>query len=104
MEHQRHFESASQTATTGVGRLRALIADLSQRVHMLDCDMAAEEERCGVFDRSDAQYSMLARTIAARSENLKATITALEARLTSTGLSSGLMPKVYLEEQAGVAN
>jgi hypothetical protein len=84
MKHQPHFESARQTAKTEAERVRGMIADLSRTVHLLDCDVAAEEERCRIYDLSDAEYPMLARNIAARSENLKATIAALEARLTST--------------------
>ena len=84
MKHQPHFENARQIATMEAERVRGIIADLSRTVHLLDCDVAAEEERCRIYDRSDAEYPMLARIIAARSENLKATIATLEARLTST--------------------
>jgi hypothetical protein len=82
MQHQ-YLENVRQTSTTESERLRGMIADLSRRVLLLDSDVAAEEERYGVYDRSDAGYPMLARIIAARSENLKVTITTLEERLIS---------------------
>jgi hypothetical protein len=40
-------------------------------VHILDCDIATEEDRARVSDHSDAAYPMLARTLAARRKNLK---------------------------------
>jgi hypothetical protein len=83
MKHQPHFESVSKPAMTETDRIRAMIADLGRTVRILDSEVAIEEERCGISDRSDAQYPMLARTAAARSENLRATIAALEMRLTS---------------------
>jgi BMFP domain-containing protein YqiC len=90
MEHQPHFGSASDPGTTEAVRILSMIADIKRTVQLFDFDVVTEEQRCGVFDRADAQYSILARTIAARSENLKATIAALEARLRST---SSVVPK-----------
>jgi hypothetical protein len=58
-----------------------LIADLDRIVHILDCDIATEEDRARVSDHSDAAYPMLARTLAARRKNLKVTIAALQRRL-----------------------
>jgi hypothetical protein len=66
---------------TEAKHVRSTIADLSRTLFVIDREVAAEEERCNVFDRSDARYSMLARTIVARSENLRATIDTLETRL-----------------------
>jgi hypothetical protein len=85
MKQQPHFERAGQTAATEVERIKAIIVGLNRTANMLDQDVGAEEARSGVSDRSDSRYSILARDIATRSENLKATIAALEARLTSTG-------------------
>ena len=81
MKHQPHFESANKTKIPQTERIQGIIADLSRTVHLLDGDVAAEEERCRIYDLSHAEYPVLARTIAARSENLKATIALLEARL-----------------------
>jgi hypothetical protein len=48
---------------------------------MLNSDIAAEEERAQVFDRSQPEYPILARMLAARRHNLTGTIAALERRL-----------------------
>jgi hypothetical protein len=52
-------------------------------IQVLDCDVQTEEERSGAFDPSHPHYSVLAKTLLARRDNLKATIAALEARLSS---------------------
>jgi hypothetical protein len=82
MKHQPNFENTTlETGTPEQRRLKILISDLGRKVRILDNDVAFEEQRSGIADRSDAQYSMLARTAAARSENLKMTIVTLEVRL-----------------------
>ena len=58
-----------------------LIADLGRIVHMLNSDIAAEEERAQVFERCQPEYPALARMLAARRDNLMSTIAALERRL-----------------------
>jgi hypothetical protein len=79
MKHQRHFESA--TASQEALQIGELIADLDRIVQILNNDIAAEEEQAQVFERSQPEYPMLARTLAARRDNLRATIAALERRL-----------------------
>jgi ABC-type transporter Mla subunit MlaD len=83
MEHPRDLESTSQTTTNEAGRVRTIIADLSRVIQILDYDVATEEGRSQISDQLNAEYPMLARTIAARRDNLKATIAVLEARLAS---------------------
>jgi hypothetical protein len=79
MKHSRHFGSA--TPTREVLQTRALIADITRIVQILDGDIAAEEEQARIFDPSEVEYPMLARTLAARRDNLMDTIAALERRL-----------------------
>jgi hypothetical protein len=55
--------------------------DLNRTICILNCDIATEEERARIFERSDAMYPILARTLAARRDNLKVTVAALEQRL-----------------------
>jgi septation ring formation regulator EzrA len=83
MEQLHRFGSANQAAPEAAGRVETMIADLNRAVKFLDFDIATEEEREQVYDRANADYPMLARTIAARRENLKVTISILEARLAS---------------------
>ena len=79
MKHQRHFER--ETTAREALQIGELIADLDRIVHILNSDIAAEEERAQVFERSQPEYPMLARMLAARRDNLKGTIAALERRL-----------------------
>ena len=81
MKHQRHFGSSSGAAFREAVQIRTLMSDLDRIVRILDCDIAAEEEHAKVFDRSQAEYPMLARQLTARRDNLRNTIAALEARL-----------------------
>jgi hypothetical protein len=60
---------------------KTLIADISRIVRILDSDIAAEEEHARVYDRSQVEYPMLARTMATRRDNLLNTIRALQQRL-----------------------
>jgi len=80
MKHQRHFDT-SDVVLKEAEQIRTLIADLGRLVHILDCDIATEEERARVSNRSDAAYPMLARMLATRRNNLQGTIVALEQRL-----------------------
>ena len=79
MKHQRHFERAN--GARGALQIGELIADLDRIVHMLNSDIAAEEDRAQVFARSQPEYPILARMLAARRDNLTSTIGALERRL-----------------------
>jgi hypothetical protein len=83
MKLQHHFGSATDVALRDVARISALISDIDRHVRILDCDIAAEEERARVFDPFNAAYPILARTLAARGDNLRDTIAALETRLAS---------------------
>jgi hypothetical protein len=80
MKHQRHFDPID-VALRDVAQISALIDNLDRVVRILDCDIATEEERAGVSDLFDGAYPVLARSLAARRENLKLTIAALEGRL-----------------------
>lgn len=77
MKHQGHVEG---TATSREALIGELIADLDRIVRLLNNDIAAEEERARVFDRSSEKYPAFARTLLQRRNNLAATIAALEAR------------------------
>jgi hypothetical protein len=81
MKHRRHFRNANDVALREAARIGALISDLDRRAQLLDRDISAEEEHALVFNLFDAAYPVLARTLAARRDNLKATIAMLEKRL-----------------------
>jgi septation ring formation regulator EzrA len=82
MKHQRHID-ANAAAVREERQTRGLIADIDRVVQILNSDIAAEEVAAGIFDPAQAEYPMLARTLAARRDNLGCTIAALEKRLAS---------------------
>ena len=81
MKHHGDFERASDVALREVAQISTMISDLDRLVRLLNCDIAIQEERAGISDRSDVAYPILARTLAARRDNLRETIAALEQRL-----------------------
>jgi septation ring formation regulator EzrA len=78
MSQQRHSET---TASREAAKTRALIADLDRIVQILNDAIKAEEKLVGVVDPLQAQYSMHARELAARRDNLADTIAELQQRL-----------------------
>ena len=80
MKHRHHFET-TEVVQRKAAQTRKIIVDLDRIVQLLNCDIATEEEHARISDRSDAAYPILARTLAARRDNLRATIAALEQRL-----------------------
>ena len=80
MNMQLHFETRGGSVRE-VAVISKILADLVRTVQLIDFDIAAEEERARVSDRSAAKYPMLARTLIERRGNLKMTIAALERRL-----------------------
>jgi hypothetical protein len=70
------FETSRETTV-----ITRILADLVRTIQQIECEIAAQEERARVSDRSDVKYPMLARTLIERRDNLKMTIDALEQRL-----------------------
>jgi hypothetical protein len=82
MKQQRHFDTLKAAQLEAV-KIRNLIGSLDRSIRLISCDIIIEEERTGISNRSDTTYSILARMMAARRDNLKDTITALEKRLST---------------------
>jgi hypothetical protein len=61
--------------------IRSLVEDLERTIQILNIDICTEEERVRVFDKADPLYSVLARTLTARRDNLIVTVADLEKRL-----------------------
>ena len=70
-----------ETRSIAPEQIETLVIQLSGRVRLLDSDIEAEEERTRCKDRRDAAYSILARTLVARRDNLSATIASLQERV-----------------------
>jgi hypothetical protein len=77
MNIPRHFETALRDASV----IRTMLDDLNTTIQILNVDITTEEERVRVFDRAHATYPILARTLAARRDNLQDTVAVLERRL-----------------------
>ena len=77
----KHGRSENESALREAAQIRILISDLDRIVQILNCDIATEEERARISDRSDVTYPLLARTLAARRDNLRDTIAVFEQRL-----------------------
>jgi hypothetical protein len=80
MKYQRHFDT-NEAARRETALIWKMIGDLDRSVQLLNADIAVEENRVWIFDRSDAAYPILARSLAARRDNLMDTIDELKKRL-----------------------
>jgi hypothetical protein len=81
MNMQRCFGISSATAQREDTTIRTLMDDFDRTMQVVECDIATEEQRAGIFDPADAKYPVLARALATRRNNLKVTIVALAQRL-----------------------
>jgi hypothetical protein len=72
------FETLTRRNALIQERTTRLISDLRRLVQMLEDDIRIEEERTGIFDPMNPDYSVAARHLRARRDNLTATISRLE--------------------------
>jgi transposase len=77
MNMQPQFET-----TREVTAISKILTDLVRTLELIESDIAAEEERAKISDRSHARHPMLARSLIERRDNITMTIAALEQRLT----------------------
>lgn len=75
------MQSTSRFEATASLLLHALISDLHWRIQMLESDIAEEERNAGNADPGSHTYSMLALNLRARRDNLRISVTLLEARV-----------------------
>jgi hypothetical protein len=80
-------------------RTKKMIVDLGRTVQLLDFDITTEEERTRISNRSDAAYPVLARMLAARRDNLRKTIAALEQRFSKLDRAS--WSSIWLKVKVG---
>jgi hypothetical protein len=83
MTVRRRFDVQSATTLREVALVKTMLADLEKTLEQLSRDIAAEEERVGIFDVNAPWYPILAGTLMARCDKLRSTIAALEKRLGS---------------------
>ena len=77
---KRHlFETVRDTASRDMAQIEALIRRLARTADVVDADIKHEEQIAFVSDPRDPAYPMLARTLKARRDNLRASIVSLRA-------------------------
>jgi hypothetical protein len=81
VKHQRRFGTEAEATSIEAAQIRTLIDSISRSVQSLNYDIETEEERTKCCDLRDPAYSVLARSLTSRRDNLAATIAALEERL-----------------------
>jgi hypothetical protein len=75
MVRQQQFK----TLPRNVAQIETFIARLARTAALLDEDIEREEERTSIRDLRDPGYPIVARTLRTRRDNLRASISALEA-------------------------
>lgn len=83
MKRERRFGTEVEAAAAAIAaaQIRALIDSISHYVQSLNYDIETEERHTKYSDCRDPAYSVLARSLTARRDNLAATIAALKKRL-----------------------
>ena len=81
MSNASRFETLTSRNVLIQKRTKGLISDLRRLVRLLEADIDMEEERIGISDPTSPDYSVSARKLGARRENLIATISRLEGTL-----------------------
>ena len=84
MSNSYLFETLRGTAAVNGLQIATLIGSLSRSVALLTVDIEHEEARAGVHDVLDPTYPVLARSLWARRDNIRATIASLEALVQQT--------------------
>jgi len=78
------LETLRGTAAANRLQIATLIGSLSRSVALLTVDIEHEETRAGVRDLVDPTYPVLARSLRARRDSIRATIASLEALVQET--------------------
>ncbi|WP_210190212.1 hypothetical protein [Bradyrhizobium sp. NAS96.2] len=102
MNMHHHFETARESSLRELTIISKILADLVRTCQLIESDIAAEEGRSGIFDQSDARYSILAKSLNGRRDNLKGTIATLEKRFTDCAAQAGSQRSISRVSAAGV--
>jgi hypothetical protein len=86
VKRRRRFGTEVEAASIAATQIKTLIDNLSRCQQSLKCDIETEEERTKCSDDSDPAYSVLARSLIPRRDNVAATIAILQERLSKTEL------------------
>jgi hypothetical protein len=86
VKRQRRFGTEVEAASITAAQIKTLIESLSRCQQLLDYDIATEEKRTRCSGDSDPAYSVFARSLIPRRDNVAATIAILRERLSKTEL------------------
>ena len=78
MANSYRLETLRGTAAVNRLQIATLIGNLSRSAELLTVDIEHEETQAGVRDLSDPTYPVLAQSLRARRDNIRATIAMLE--------------------------
>ena len=78
MAYSYLLETPRGTAAIKKLQIATLIGDLSRKADILTADIEHEEMRSGVRDLANPAYSVLARSLRMRRENIRVTVASLE--------------------------
>ena len=78
MDSLSRFATLTNRYLTTQERTKRFVSDLRRLIGLLEHDINYEEERTGISDRANSNYSVLARQLRSRRDNLVATIRSLE--------------------------
>jgi hypothetical protein len=81
MHTASHFETLTKRKVLILERTDRFISDLRRLVQLLEVDIDFEEKRAGSFDPMNSNYSVTARQLRARRDNLTVTIAQLERKM-----------------------
>jgi hypothetical protein len=96
VKRQYRSGTADVAASIAVSQIKTLVTSLSRGVQLLDSEIVTEEERTQCRDQRNPAYSVLARSLIARRDNLCATITALQEQ--SVLMETSTMPRAVRDE------
>ena len=102
-ERVRRARFTAAAKARAVADLQAAIAIIERTISALSQDIAAEERRTRVVDRSRVTYSLAAKDAADRSQRLQKTIAALKTNLHSAVVErdDALAQVIILEATSG---
>jgi flagellar FliJ protein len=78
------FETLTNRHVAMQERTKRLVSDLRRLVRLLEHDINYEEQRTGISDLANSNYSVAARQFRTRRDNLAATISELEKNAGTT--------------------
>lgn len=79
MKEQLLSDTGLRTTPRKAVQIETFISRLARTVEIITSDIAHEEQRSSVRDPHDPAYPMIARTLIARRDNLRASIVSLRA-------------------------